>query len=133
MHDVLTVVSLLATALLFGGMVLFSFGFAAFVLTALPSDIARPLIRRAFPPYYLLVIGAAAVAAALVALRDPTAAGLLALIAASTVPVRQMLMPAINAASDAGDKRRFGVLHGASVVVQLAQIGLAGWVLARFV
>jgi hypothetical protein len=133
MHDVLTVVSLLATALLFGGMVLFSFGFAAFVLTALPSDIARPLIRRAFLPYYLLVIGAAAVAAALVALRDPTAAGLLALVAASTVPVRQMLMPAINAASDAGDKRRFGMLHGVSVVVQLVQIGLAGWVLARFV
>jgi hypothetical protein len=133
MHDVLTVVSLLATALLFGGMVLFSFGFAPFVLTALPSDVARPLIRRAFPPYYLLVIGAAAFAGALVALRDPTAAVLLALIAASTVPARQFLMPAINAASDAGDKRRFGVLHGASVVLQLVQIGLAGWVLARFV
>jgi hypothetical protein len=133
MHDVLTVVSLLATALLFGGMVLFSFGFAAFVLTALPSDIARPLIRRAFPPYYLLVIGAAAFAGALAAMRDPTAAVLLALIAASTVPVRQILMPAINAAADAGDKRRFGMLHGVSVVVQLVQIGLAGWVLARFV
>jgi hypothetical protein len=43
-----------------------------------------------------------------------------------------MLMPAINAATDAGDKRRFGQLHGVSVVLQLLQIGLAGYVLTRF-
>ncbi|NJC07691.1 hypothetical protein [Polymorphobacter fuscus] len=32
--------SLLATALLFGGMVLYSFGFAAFLLNAMPAEIA---------------------------------------------------------------------------------------------
>ena len=36
---------LLVTALLFGGMVLYSFGFAAFVFTALPADVAGPLIK----------------------------------------------------------------------------------------
>lgn len=39
---------------------------------------------------------------------------------------------AINAATDAGDRRRFAVLHGVSVAITLAHIGAAGVVLARF-
>ena len=31
-------------------------------------------------------------------------------------------MPAINAATDAGNKKRFGVLHGVSVVITIAQM-----------
>ena len=38
-------VSLLVTALMFGGTVLYAFGFAAFVFTALPADTAAPLLR----------------------------------------------------------------------------------------
>jgi hypothetical protein len=62
--------SLLVTAVLFGGMALFSFGFAAFLFTALPVDIARLTIRKAFPHFYLFVIGAAALAAVLIGSRD---------------------------------------------------------------
>ena len=51
------ILAILATALLFGGMVLYSFGFAAFLFTALPPDIAGPTIRRAFPLFYLFVLG----------------------------------------------------------------------------
>ncbi|HMO09602.1 MAG TPA: hypothetical protein PKD10_18450 [Paracoccaceae bacterium] len=43
----MTTHALLATALLFGGMVLFSFGFAAFLLNALPPEMSRPSINRA--------------------------------------------------------------------------------------
>ena len=50
--------------------------------------------------------------------------------ALSTVPVRQLLMPAINRATDAGDRRRFGWLHGLSVVITLAHIAVCGWLLA---
>jgi hypothetical protein len=124
--------ALLTTALLFGGMVLYSFGFAAFLFTTLPADVAGPTIRRAFPHFYLFVIGTAAVAAALLWPRDGLAAGLMALVALTTVPTRQLLMPAINAATDAGDRKRFRLLHGASVVVTLAHIAAAGAVLARF-
>ena len=46
----MTEAALLVTALLFGGTVLYSFGFAAFVFNALPADVAGPLIRRAFLP-----------------------------------------------------------------------------------
>ena len=126
------IASLLATALLFGGMVLYSFGFAAFLFKNLPEEKAGHLLRRAFPHFYLFVGGVAAIAAAV---RAPSAAMdalVLAAIAVTVIPTRQVLMPAINAASDAGDKRRFGMLHGASVLITLAHIGLAGWVLVRF-
>ncbi|MEM7744494.1 MAG: DUF4149 domain-containing protein [Pseudomonadota bacterium] len=124
--------ALLTTALLFGGMVLYAFGFAAFLFTALPAETAGPTIRRAFPHFYLFVIGVAAVAAGLIWARDPLSGVLLLGIAASTVPTRQLLMPAINRATDAGEKRRFALLHGLSVVITLAHIALAAWVLARF-
>jgi hypothetical protein len=124
--------ALLTTALLFGGMVLYSFGFAAFLFTALPPDVAGPTIRRAFPHFYLFVIGTAAVAAGLIVPFDPLAAGLLATIAATTLPTRQILMPAIIRATDAGARARFSTLHGLSVVITLGHIGLAGMVLARF-
>jgi hypothetical protein len=54
----------------------------------------------------------------------------MAAISATTVPVRQLLMPAINRATDAGQRRRFQWLHGLSVLVTLGHIGASGWVLA---
>lgn len=46
----------LITALLFGGMTLYSFGFAAFLFTTLPAETAGLALRRAFPFFYLFVI-----------------------------------------------------------------------------
>ena len=123
--------ALLSTALLFGGMTLYSFGFAAFLFTALPPDLAGPTIRRAFPLFYLFVMAVSAIGAALLWSFDPLGAGLLALIAVSTAPTRQILMPAINRATDSGARTRFKALHGLSVAITLAHIGLAGYVLAR--
>jgi hypothetical protein len=125
--------ALLATALLFGGMVLYSFGFAAFLFTALPADVAGPAIRRAFPHFYLFVMVTASVAAALVWPSDGLGAALLALVALTTLPTRQILMPAINRATDTGAKTRFKWLHGASVLITLGHIGVTGLVLSRFV
>jgi hypothetical protein len=125
------ILALLTTALLFGGMVLFSFGFAAFLFTALPPDVAGPTIRRAFPLFYLFVLGSAAAAAGLLWPIDPQGAWLLAMIAATVLPTRQILMPAINRATDAGAKGRFKALHGLSVVITLLHIAMAGYVLTR--
>jgi prepilin signal peptidase PulO-like enzyme (type II secretory pathway) len=129
MSMLLAAVASLATSLLFGGMLLFSFGFAAFLFSALPSDTARATIRKAFPHFYLFVIFTALVAAALTWPRDAFSAGLLAVIALTTLPARQILMPAINRATDSGAKARFKALHAASVVLTLSHIGLAGAVL----
>lgn len=131
MDTTLRLASLLLTAGLFGGMLLFAGGFAAFLFTALPVDQARLLIRRAFPPFYLFVIGAAALSAASAAWVDGRAAWLLAAVALTTLPTRQLLMPAINRATDAGQRGRFARMHGLSVLITLAHIGAAGWALAR--
>lgn len=124
--------ALLTVALLFGGMVLFSFGFAAILFSTLSAGEAGRVLRRAFPQFYLFVLTTSAMGAGLVWGSDGVSAAWLAAIAVSTVPTRQLLMPAINAATDTGDKSRFKVLHGASVMVTLAHIGIAGFVLSRF-
>ncbi|MEZ7815052.1 MAG: DUF4149 domain-containing protein [Burkholderiaceae bacterium] len=132
MNGLLHAVSLLVTAWLFGGMLLFAAGFAAFLFKALPQDEARALIRKAFPPFYLFVIGTAGIAAVLLAPMDSVGATVLALIAVSTIPTRQVLMPAINIATDKGQRKRFLRLHGLSVVITLAHIAAAAAVLLRF-
>ncbi|MEM8660515.1 MAG: DUF4149 domain-containing protein [Pseudomonadota bacterium] len=123
--------ALLVTALMFGGTVLYSFGFAAFVFTSLPADTAGPLIRKAFPHFYLFVIGTSAVAAGLLFAIDPISAAIMAAIAITTIPTRQMLMPAINAATDHGEKSRFKTLHSVSVVITLLHILGAAIVIVR--
>ena len=125
----MVITSLLLTAFLFGGMVLYSFGFAAFLFTNLPADQAGTLIRRAFPLFYTWCIALAALCAVFYAFVEPTGAVLLAIVAATTIPTRQLLMPAINAATDAGNKKRFGVLHGVSVVIAVAQMAAVAYAL----
>ncbi len=114
-------------------MVLYSFGFAAFLFSALPPEIAGLLIRRAFPHFYVFVMVIAAGAAVLLWQLDLVTAGLMAVVALTTLPSRQVLMPAINRATDDGARARFEKLHGISVVVTLAHIGMTGFVLSRFV
>lgn len=125
--------AVLSTALLFGGMTLYSFGFAAFLFTALPANTAGAALRRAFPWFYAFVIATAAVAALLWWPHDAVCAEVLAAIAITTVLVRQGLMPAINRATDAGQRQRFKWLHGLSVLVTLGHIVATGWLLAKLV
>ena len=123
--------TLLLTSLLFGGMVLYSFGFAAFVFNALPASTAGPLIRKAFPHFYVFVFAAAALATVLSFFFDAVSAGILAVIAVTTVFARQVLMPAINRATDTQEKTRFKVLHTVSVFITLAHIAGAAVVIVR--
>ena len=125
--------ALLATSLLFGGMVLYSFGFAAILFKTLPPKVAGQTLRRAFPYFYTFVIGSALVASVLTWPGDTLSAGLLAFIGLTTLPARQILMPAINRATDTGAKTRFNWLHSVSIALTLAHIGVAGLVLVRFV
>jgi hypothetical protein len=125
--------AVLGTALLFGGMTLYSFGFAALLFSALPAPSAGATLRRAFPWFYLFVIATSALAALLWWSHDTAAAAVMAGVALTTVPVRQLLMPAINRATDSGHRQRFKWLHSLSVVVTLAHIALTGWLLVRLV
>lgn len=116
--------ALLATALLFGGMALHSFSFAAFLFTTLQTG---PTMWRVFPLFCVT-----SAAAALLWPLDPRSAGLLAWVAATTPPARQTLTPVIDRATDAGTKTRVHRLHELSVTVTLVHVALAGYVLARF-
>jgi len=122
---------LLLSALLFGGMLLYSFGFAAFLFTSLPAHTAGPLIRKAFPHFYMFVLLFSAAACGLVVFVDTLSAVLLSGIAVTTVYASQVLMPAINAATDSGNKNRFKWLHGFSVLITLGHIAVAGFVIIR--
>ena len=123
--------AVLSTALLFGGMTLYSFGFAAFLFTALPAPTAGQALRQAFPWFYAFVIATAAFASLLWWPNDTVFAAVMAAVALTTLPVRQLLMPAINRATDAGARQRFKWLHGLSVVVTLVHIAATGWLLAN--
>ena len=125
--------AILATALLFGGMTLYSFGFAAFIFKALPAPAAGATLRLAFPWFYLFVVVTAALAAMLWWSHDATAVAAMGAVALTTIPVQQLLMPAINRATDSDDRLRFKWLHGASVLVTLGHIAATGWILARIV
>ncbi|MFN5511650.1 MAG: DUF4149 domain-containing protein [Burkholderiales bacterium] len=125
--------AVLATALLFGGMTLFSFGFAAILFSALPVTLARSTLRKTFPWFYLFVLATAALAALLWWSNDTLSGVVMAAVALTTIPLRQYLMPAINRATDAGQRKRFNWLHRASVLVTLAHIAVTGWLLFRLV
>jgi len=128
--------ALFAVALLLGGMIFFAAIMAPLVFTKLEGPVAGTFIRAVFPVYYLYVLIVSAIAAALLATRWDGA--VMALVAVSTVWLRQWLMPRINGWSDAargGDgraKRLFDLGHRVSVLVNFGQIAAAGVVLSRF-
>ena len=125
--------TLLLVALLFGGMFLFSVAFAAFLFRYLPPQDARMLIRKAFPPFYLFVIISSGFVIALSWTSDPFSSALMAFVMLTAVAARQVLMPAINHATDMALRKRFLWLHGLSVVLTLIHIFLAGMILVHLV
>ena len=127
------IAALLLTAWLFGGMLLFSVGFAAFLFKYLPPADVRMLLRKVFPPFYLFVIFTSGLTLLLFWGSDSFNAALMAGVMSTTVFARQILMPAINQATDSGNKTRFIWLHGFSVVLTLGHIITAGVVLSRAV
>jgi len=129
----LPLANLLVVALLFGGMLLFSGGFAAFLFRYLPPQDARMLIRKAFPLFYLFVIFSSGLSVLLSLRSDTFSAACMAFVMLSTVAARQLLMPAINRATDLMLKKRFLWLHGFSVALTLLHIFLASMILVGMV
>ena len=120
-------IALLMTSFLFGGMMLFAVGFGPIVLKNLEGAVARLFIRNTFPHFYLFVLVSSFLAAVTVFV--PFASMALLAIFFSTIPARQTLMPAINAAADDGDRKKFKLLHALSVAITLAHIVISGVVL----
>ena len=122
-------IALLMSSFLFGGMMLFAVGFGPIVLKNLEGKAARLFIRNTFPHFYLFVLVSSFLAAVTVFIFVPFASMALLAIFFSTIPARQILMPAINAATDDGDWKKFKLLHALSVVITVIHIVIAGVVL----
>ncbi len=122
-------ISLLLVAFLFGGMLLFSLGFGTLAFKFLDVPIARQFIRNTFPFFYLYVFSVAIIASLTLVFKNFDAFLLVFIIAITTIPTGLILMPAINSASDNKHKRKFVLLHTASVLITVAHIAIAGFAL----
>ena len=123
------IISVLLVAFLFGGMLLFSLGFGTLAFKFLDVPIARQFIRNTFPFFYLYVFSVAIIASSTLVFKNFDAFLLVFIIAISTIPTGLILMPAINSAADNKHKRKFVLLHTASIFITLAHIAVAGFAL----
>ena len=98
--------ALLLVSTLFGGMMLYSFGFAPMVFSALAAEDAGRFIRAVFPWYYLFVIAIAGLGGAILLLSTPRSGAVSAAIAAAAIYARQVPMPRVNAARGETRTRR---------------------------
>ena len=120
-------------AILLGGMIFFPSVVAPTVFKSLDQGSAGQFLRRLFPAYYIFIIVTSLIGAGLL-LSKPTLAAVLFIVTASTLLVRQALVPKINAWRDrelAGDEAaaaRFNAGHRASVIINLAQLAAIVWV-----
>lgn len=133
----LETIALVATAAVVGGIVLFASVVAPSTFAALDAASGQRFLRRVFPRYYLYLILASGLGSACIVAFHPRLGALLAAIALSTLVVRQVLVPRINASRDAelaGDAAagaRFKLLHRATVMINVLQLLLACVVLFR--
>ena len=113
---------LLLVSFLFGGMLLFSVGFGSLSFKFLEPVEARKFIRKTFPYFYGFVVGISALLVILSFNVSKTIAALGLIIFLTAVPTSQILVPAINKASDLKRRRKFITLHTLSVVITLMHI-----------
>lgn len=129
--------AVLATASVFGGMAFFSFVLAPLVFRVLDKEAASVFLRAAFPLYYAVTAGGAALSALACAYGDAINAIAMACVAAVFVALRQILVPAINryraarATGDVAATAAFRRLHGLSVLVNMIQLVVVTVVLLR--
>lgn len=127
----MAVVSILTVSLLFGGMALYTFGFAPFIFASLPMAMAGKVLRQAFPYYYLFIIITATIAMAGLWPIDRLGAALLATTAGMAIFARQILMPIVNFFKDKNEVRNFNRVHLLSVMLNTAQLAAVATVLVR--
>lgn len=114
--------SLYLVSAMIGIMVFFTIAVAPTVFKVLPQEWASKYVRNFFPKYYAF-LGAVSIIASFVA-PDTLTTGLLVMCAALFFISLWILTPAINRASDQGQKKRFGILHGLSIVVNFIQLAI---------
>lgn len=120
-------IQLLVVAVILGGMVAFQVLFAPLIFIKLPSEVARPFIRKFFPFYYLY-FGILSIALAFIAyllLDQRFGVWLLVVYTASALGFavsRQVFMPLANKATDEGRQADFSRYHSITVLINTVQL-----------
>ena len=110
-----------------GVMVFFTVAVAPGIFKVLPQQWAGVYVRNFFPKYYA-VLGVACVVAAVIE-ASPELRGAAAASAVLFAVSLWGVTPAVNAATDRGDRRRFGQLHGLSVALNMLVLLALIWAL----
>ena len=119
-------IALLSTSFLFGGMLLFSVGFGSLCFKFLEPSVARVFIRKTFPYFYNYVLFVSTLIFLFSFNISKVAAALAFSVFITTIPASKIVMPAINKASDARQKRKFVFLHTLSVFITVLHIIICG-------
>ena len=114
--------SLYVVCAMIGIMVFFTIAVAPTVFKVLPQEWASRYVRSFFPKYYAF-LGAFSILASF-ASANILDMGLLILCAALFFFSLWVLTPAINKASDAQEKKKFGVLHALSIVINFIVLAI---------
>jgi len=121
-----------------GAMLFFAAGVAPTVFQALPIEQAGLFLRKLFPRYYLALIIGSGLAGLSWLGTQLWAASVCLVIAASTLWVRQSLVPRINQLRDeelAGNEAagaQFARLHRLSVIINMVQLAALIILLIRY-
>jgi hypothetical protein len=115
-------ISLYLVSAMIGIMVFFTIAVAPTVFKVLPQEWASKYVRHFFPKYYAF-LGTVSIIASFISAKTLDM-GLLIICAALFFISLWVLTPAINKASDAQQRKKFGLLHGLSVVINLLQLAI---------
>ncbi|MBU6448624.1 MAG: DUF4149 domain-containing protein [Rhodospirillales bacterium] len=127
MHRTGSILALLGTGLLAGGMLFFSAVMAPLVFTRLPMDVAGPFIRTAFPFLYAYCLATSGVALLGYALRRSPAALVPGVIMLCTLWSWLWMLPRLDALRVAGNHAAFARGHFLSTWVFGLELALALW------
>ena len=131
-------IALYLVAATLGAMLFFAVGVAPTVFQALPIEQAGLFLRKLFPRYYLALIVGSGLAGLLWLGTQLWSASVCLVIAASTLWVRQSLVPRINQLRDeelAGNEAagaQFARLHRLSVIINMVQLATLIILLIRY-
>ncbi len=115
-------ISLYLVSAMIGIMVFFTIAVAPTVFKVLPQEWASKYVRHFFPKYYAF-LGAVSIIASF-ASANTLDISLLIICAALFFISLWVLTPAINKASDTQQRKKFGLLHGLSVVINFLQLAI---------
>jgi hypothetical protein len=123
----LSLLAIVLSAALFGGMLFFAGVMAPLVHAKLPKPTAGEFLREVFPIYYLAGMVTAFIGTAVAARPNPIAAVALGLVGLAFLYALLLLLPRINRAQESPepeDQARFRRLHRQSVLITIVQIAV---------